>query len=325
MWHDTDEHKKILAEIDKIPREFWDYEVTNLYARALNNSEQYEEALDTLMNIRTQGRNDRLWHYRIGYSLYFLGKEEEAAKYIKKAIDLGEDSRDSKELLKACLKEAKQKKTTETDQNTITYTKKEMDAIEKHIEKYFGPFMNVFHEIISQDIHVDIVIIEPTPRRNYYVLVTLGMGARKMLVPPELEKQKLERAELLVCLPPDWKLDDLEDEKWYWPLRWLKILARLPAEEKSWLGWGHTVPKGSPFAENTRLSGLMLVYPGVFGKKSQVCKLPDGDEVNFYQILPLYDEEIEYKLEHDAESLLERMDENDLEYIRLNRKSAAEE
>ena len=33
-----------------------------------------------------------------------------------------------------------------------------------------------------------------------------------------------------MSLPPDWKLGQ-EGEEWYWPIRWLKILARLPIHE----------------------------------------------------------------------------------------------
>lgn len=59
----------------------------------------------------------------------------------------------------------------------------------------------------------------------------MGMGAHRMNVPEELADQKLERAELLIALPPDWKLDhdSLQKEAWYWPVRLLKALARLPA------------------------------------------------------------------------------------------------
>jgi len=321
QWHDNDKHQKILTELDKIPREFWDYEVTCLYARALNNLEQYENALNILMNVKNQGRNDAFWHFRIGYSLYYLEREEEAAVHIQKAIDLGDDCYDTNKLLEACLREAEQKKNAEKEFSPLLYSNEEMDVIDRHIGKYFGAYKNVFHEIVSPDIHVDIVIIEPTVKRNYYVLVTMGMGAWKMEIPPELKKYRIDRAELLVCLPPDWKLDSLDDEKWYWPLRWLKILARLPAKESTWLGWGHTIPNGGPFAENTRLSATMLISPGAFSKKSYVCKLPGGDEVNFYQMLPLYDEEIEFKLQNSAEALLDLIDNKNLEYVKPGRDS----
>ena len=37
---------------------------------------------------------------------------------------------------------------------------------------------------------------------------------------------------------------------------------------------------------------------------SEVCILPSGEEVNFYQVIPLYRDELEYKLAHDADALL---------------------
>lgn len=320
-WHEHDEHNRILEEIDKIPREFWDYDLVCLYARALNNDKQYEQAMNLLMDVKTLGKNDALWNFRIGYSLYFLGQEEEASEHIRKAINLGDNTEDARTLLKACIDETKQKNKKENSHKPKIYRSEDIGVLEQHIEKYFGLFKNVFHEIDSSGIHVDIVIIEPTPERNYYVLVTMGMGARKMNLPAELKKYHLERAELMVCLPPDWKLDDLKNENWYWPVRWLKILARLPGEENTWLGWGHTIPNGGPFAENTRLSAMMLTCPGAFGEESFECKLPGGDRINFYQLIPLYDKELEYKLRHDAHELLALMDERDLEYINLSREA----
>jgi len=321
-WHKRDEHEKILAEIDKIPREFWDYDVTCLYAMALNNSGLYSEALKILLDIKTLGRNDTIWNFRVGYSLFFLEREEEAVVYIKKSIELGDNSMDTRELLSACLDEIEHKK---SKYNPEVYPKEDLDALEEHIERYFGSFSNVFHEITSPDIHVDIIIIEPTPERNYYVLTTMGMGAKRMNIPPELEQYQLDRAEVMVCLPPDWQLDNLNDEKWYWPLRWMKILARLPGEKNTWLGWGHTIPGDSPFADNTQLSAMMLVYPGAFGEEALECELPSGGKVNFYQIIPLYAEEIKFKVNNSAEALLNIMDDGSLEYIKLNRKIVTNE
>ena len=110
---------------------------------------------------------------------------------------------------------------------TEVYTEEELDVVESHIEKHFGAYVNVFHEIVSPDIHLDICIVDPTEERNYYMLVTLGMGAHRMNVPEELAEYKLERAELMIALPPDWKIHE-NDEEHYWPIRLLKSLARLP-------------------------------------------------------------------------------------------------
>jgi hypothetical protein len=184
------------------------------------------------------------------------------------------------------------------------YDEDEMDAVEAHISANFGEFKNVFHEIVSPDIHVDICVIKPTRKRRHYTLVTMGMGAHRMNVPEELREEQLDRAEILVMLPPDWKIDS-DDEKWYWPLRWLKVLARLPLEYDTWLGYGHTVPNGEPFAENTKLCGVMLTYPYSFEPKASVCPLPNGDVLNFYQMMPLYESEMNFKIENGAEALEE--------------------
>ena len=189
------------------------------------------------------------------------------------------------------------------------YTEEEMEAVEGHIQQYFGPFENVFHELVSPDIHVDICVVPPSRERDYYTLVTMGMGAHRMNVPEELAEYKLERAELAIALPADWKLDQesMKDERWYWPIRLLKSLARLPINCDSWLGHGHTVENREPFAENTKLCTATLIDPQGTEDGSEVCTLPGGEEVNFYQVIPLYADELDYKLEHDADALLNKM------------------
>lgn len=193
--------------------------------------------------------------------------------------------------------------------NPEVYTEEEMEAIEGHIQQYFGKFENVFHEIVSPDIHVDICVVPPSEERDYYTLVTMGMGAHRMNVPKELAEYKLERAELAIALPADWKLDQesMQEERWYWPIRLLKSLARLPINCKSWLGHGHTVENREPFADNTKLCTATLTGPQNAEEGSEVCTLPSGEEVNFYQVIPLYEDELDYKLAHDVEALLDKM------------------
>ena len=190
------------------------------------------------------------------------------------------------------------------------YTEEEMEAIEGHIQQYFGEFENVFHELSSPDIHVDICVVPPSKERYYYTLVTMGMGAHRMNVPEELAEYKLERAELAIALPGNWKLkhEDLKNERWYWPIRLLKTLARLPIASDTWLGFGHTMDNEEDFAKDTKLCAAILTGPQDTEDGSEVCILPGGEEVNFYQVIPLYREELEYKMEHDADALLDKMD-----------------
>ena len=76
---------------------------------------------------------------------------------------------------------------------------------------------------------MDIAIIAPNETDPYYKLVTMGMGAHDMEVPSQFAAYELRNAELLIYLPADWNIES-NDENDYWPLRWLKIIARMPID-----------------------------------------------------------------------------------------------
>ena len=324
-WNQEDEYQKIIDCLEGMSdTQGLDYTLTGHLARAYNNIAdldkpesrgQLERAEELLRSVAAEGQEDPLWHYRLGYALFYLDREEEALACFQRVLELDPADKDAEHFIQRCEQYISAK-----TYSPEMYEQEDWDAVEAHLSRYFGPCGNVFHEIMSPDIHVDIYIMEPTPERNYYVLSTFGMGAHRMNVPPELAEQKLERAEIIVTLPPDWKVTE-SGEEWYWPIRWLKILARLPIQEDGWLGWGHTIanPDDAPFAPNTRLCGLILTEPGAFDEEAVCCPLPSGDEVNFYQMIPLYFEEMQFKMEHSAEELLKRFHAGLLEIVGIDR------
>jgi len=184
---------------------------------------------------------------------------------------------------------------------TVLYTQEEEASVTQAIEERFGKVSQVLREVVSHDIRVDLCVVAPGPDRAWQTVVTRGMGARAMRVPEDTDAT--ERTELVFMLPEDWELRS-RDECWYWPLRWLKLLARLPVEEDSWLGWGHTVPGGEPFAENTDFDALLLLDAFT---PEPAFKLPGGEAVRFYQLFPLYEQELQFKLKHGAQALVDRM------------------
>ena len=60
---------------------------------------------------------------------------------------------------------------------------------------------------------------------------------------------------------------------------------------------------------------MILTEPKAFDPETVCCPLPGGDEVNFYQMIPLYFEEAQFKLSHDAETLLSRFPRELLEVV----------
>lgn len=190
------------------------------------------------------------------------------------------------------------------------YTKEQKDRLIEHLRRWLGPVNRVIPPAESGG--VELLVLGPHRHRHWTVLVTCGMGAAPMNVPPELAGFGAERAEIMMYLPPHWNPLSA-DPKDSWPVGWLRLLAAMPREQGTWLGWGHTIPNGRPFAPGCGFTGVILLTPGGVPDAAAVCPLPGGGEVNLYQAAPLYNEEMAYKLEHEAEGLLRLFDETQLE------------
>jgi Suppressor of fused protein (SUFU) len=186
-----------------------------------------------------------------------------------------------------------------------------IEQISAHIEEHLGPIETVFHEIVSDTVHIDVHFLKPTPEFPFVRLVTSGMSDLPMKTPEDLDIPKF--VELLITLPSEWRLDQksLEDEAWYWPVGLLKNLARLPHKHKTWLGWGHTVPNGDPsqpYSSNTNLSGAILLPSVTVPTDFHQLTIPSQKQITFYSVVPLYESEMNLKLRDGSKELLKRFD-----------------
>ncbi|WP_443147021.1 DUF5713 family protein [Paenibacillus sp. HWE-109] len=99
VWHQEDEHEKIVDRIMEIPQSDRDYDTVSLLARAMNNLERYDEALQLLLTIAKLGEEDPLWHFRVGYSYFYLEQYEEALREFEITNKLDSEDRDTLTLL----------------------------------------------------------------------------------------------------------------------------------------------------------------------------------------------------------------------------------
>ncbi|MDN3641040.1 suppressor of fused domain protein [Simiduia curdlanivorans] len=202
-----------------------------------------------------------------------------------------------------------------------------IEEISDHIERHIGKVSSVFHELLSDTVHIDIHHVKPTEARPFHTLVTSGMSDLAMNVPTDVNSTRY--MELMVTLPEHWKIDDesFKDEIWYWPIRQLKFLARFPHKFETWLGWGHTIPNGNPaepFADNTKLSGSIILPSVYVPEEFTSLRINESKVIEFFSLVPLYDEEMELKLSKGSDLLLDKFDQhriNDL--IRVDRKNVA--
>lgn len=190
-----------------------------------------------------------------------------------------------------------------------------MEAISDHIEAHIGPIDNVWHELISDLVHIDVHQVAPTEERPWWTLVTSGMSDISMSTPEGCEDFRY--SELMICLPKDWPMEEKEFDKNenYWPVYWLKYLARFPHQYETWLSWGHTIPNGDPaepVGPNVGFTGMMLTRPMAVSKDFWTLEIREDKRIEFFALFPLYTNEMDLKLKKGAEAIEELFEKNQI-------------
>jgi Suppressor of fused protein (SUFU) len=185
------------------------------------------------------------------------------------------------------------------------------EAIEAHVERHIGPIGQVFHELVSEYAHIDVLHVPPREGRPVHTLVTCGMSARPMNVPDGSDVPRL--AELIVGMRPEWPIheDAFRDERHYWPVRLIKTLARLPHAYDTHLAIGHTIPNGDPpepYAPGTRLCCAMIDAPLLLLPSGAEVLETDQGPLHFYGVVALHRDEMERKLEQGYDALVEPLE-----------------
>lgn len=109
LWHEEDEIQEIVDAIMEIPAEERDYELISHLGRALNNLGRYGEALEQFMTVEEEGEDDPLWHYRVGFSNYYLKQYDKAASEFEIADRLDPEDEDTLEFLELSRRKAAKK------------------------------------------------------------------------------------------------------------------------------------------------------------------------------------------------------------------------
>lgn len=202
-----------------------------------------------------------------------------------------------------------------------------IEEISDHIEKYIGNIEIVFHEIVSDTVHIDVHHVILTADRPFHTLITSGMSDLPMKVASGYDATKY--MELMVTLPEYWEIgqEQFKNEDWYWPVRQLTFLARFPHKYDTWLGWGHTLPNGDPaepFSTNCSFTGVIILPSVNVPEDFYTLTIDEEKKIQFFSIVPLYQDEMDMKLRNGTEKLLDKFDKHGVsDIIELNRKNVA--
>lgn len=201
-----------------------------------------------------------------------------------------------------------------------------MEAILRHVETNIGTVSYIYHETRSPTVHVDILRIDPTPGRNFFTLVTTGMSERPMISADEPTEKTF--AELVLCLPSGWKVHPqyFVAEKYYWPFRLLKSLARMPHVLHTVLGWGHTIQYDenmSPYDTSVAFSGCILLNP--ISVPDEFVELEyENRAIEFLSVVPLFPRELVLAREHGSDRLADFLENAGVaELVQIERRPTA--
>lgn len=115
---------------------------------------------------------------------------------------------------------------------------------------------------------------------------------------------EFERIELYFCLPNYWDIDQNK-----WPIYWLDKLAQVPQKNNTWYGPGDTIPAGNPpksLTEKFEANHFMLVEPIEVAEEFDKMNFTEMN-VKFFGIVPIFQQELDYKLRNSAKVLTQRL------------------
>lgn len=109
-WHENEEYQKIIAELEALPAEERSPALDSELARAYNNAASvedrayFEKAIALLTPHAEHFAGDHLWNFRMGYSYYYLDREDRALPYFEAALAALPDDADTMQMIDACQK-----------------------------------------------------------------------------------------------------------------------------------------------------------------------------------------------------------------------------
>ncbi len=177
-----------------------------------------------------------------------------------------------------------------------------LEEITAHVERCYGPVRRVMHEVISDHVHVAVLIADVAEDHPYITIVTSGMSD----LPMQSKDGSPVRCEVMMRLMVNHPLSQeaFADEANYWPIRRLKMIARMPHLLGSSFAAGHTIATDppEPVHPGSEFCALGLVEP--LDADARTIRTKDGLEIALLQVVPMYREELEWKLKQPTLSAL---------------------
>ncbi len=319
---------EVVERIRGLDEEDFGVELHLMLAHALSQCAKYHEAINTLKDIEEDTAVDDLgFHLEMAGALFGLHHYRAAAKEARTCIDIDEtcvepwlllclvyqETGNEKEFEKASVIA---KEIDEQAWNTIfgdvteemeVYDEDDTDIVFKYIVRHFGipeGFLPVNGDELRENRHpINCLIIEPTKRDDFYKIVSIGIGAHAST---DKNRHDPYRIEMAFFLPPTLSYDEV-----YYHYRWLSKIVRQFGEmihlDDTLLMAGHSISYGETMDESVGYNGAVFNDLFVDTEIMDRCVLKNGQEVHFLRLIPLYEEEMMYKIENGVTALFQKL------------------
>lgn len=271
-------------------------ELTRTYINVANQSGDpyslYQKATLLLDKNATAGRDDPRWLFYKGYILFRQGLITDALSRFERALSFASVEHGQ---LFSNLVLMTQKSRDEISLGSFKSLDDENKALlDSHIEKNFGAF-----EKLCSFSNVDVYTIAANEKHDYSLLVTSGLSSKALAA----EEGLTEHLEICLALPKDYRFDR-DPEGSFEVFMFIEIAKHLICSS-DYTGFGYFIKRDASFSKRTAFTGAMLCALGDYSTAAQSFKNAKGEDVIFYELLPLRPMEVAYRESHSAYELLD--------------------
>jgi hypothetical protein len=174
-----------------------------------------------------------------------------------------------------------------------------LEELSKRFDSEISKISNEFGEFL---------MITPQNKNGNKILMTIGLSDFKMNVHEKHIGEEFN--ELYYYLPSYWELEDIQNPNMNWVFIWLEKLKKHVIEKNTWFGNGHTLATGKPLVS---LSEKMLQNHFIFAQPIELRTelspiLIQGKTINFLAVIPIFEDEMDYKQGKGTLKLLKKFD-----------------
>ena len=319
---------EVVEKIRELDEEELGIELHLMLAHALSQCAKYHEAISTLKDIEEETSDDDIgYHLEMAGALFGLHHYRAAVKEAKTCIEIDETCVEPWLLLCLVYQETGEenkfdhasqiaKELDEDAWNNIFgdrsdelefYSENDACIVAAFISKHFGRIADVLavpgDECRENPHSINCLIIKPDETNDFYKLVSVGIGAYSGT---DKNTGQIHRIEMAAFLPSYYSMDDIK-EKFSWIAKIMRQFGEMLQFEKSWLAAGHSISYGEPMDESVGYNGVIFNDVFVDTPYRDKCILENNEEVSFLRIIPLYEEEMMYKINNGHNALFNRL------------------